>query len=482
MKQKAPIRVLLIEDEEYDVRRVRNTLRAIEEQIQITEIVSTGEGALHALEEGSGFDVAILDFQISGGLYGERLIRRLREKDPLLQVIVITKMTINQTDLHFANQLIASGAYWYGTKYPSDIEEFIYQPTDFILTIINAHARRQLELDRIRSQKRLDRKIARIVQERPLVGESTAIAEVRDLIEKFSVTPANVLIVGESGSGKELIARNIHYQSDRRYENFVPVNCAAIPRDLIESELFGFVKGAFTGAKEDKTGLFEQANNGTIFLDEISELPYTAQAKLLRVLETGELDKIGRKRSYRVDVRVISATNRDMSKLLEEDKFREDLYYRLNILNIKAPPLRERQGDLKLLIDHFMQHYGQDLGIVPPKIEPSALEMMESHRWPGNVRQLKNVVQRLVIMGRDGIDRSMVESALEMQPGQTLTPLLMTTMDVQHIRPLRDIEEDFRRQYFTFVRNQSRTDAEAAGKLGLAPPNFHRMCKELGLK
>jgi len=479
---KEPIRVLLVEDEEFDVRRIKNTIHAFGEAIQIKDIVSTGEDALESMDRCGPFDVAILDYQISGGLYGERLIQRMRQKDPFIQVVVITKMTINQTDLHFANQLLDNGAYWYGTKYPSDIEDFIYQPTDFVLTIMNAHEKRNLELDRSRSQKRLDRKIARIVEERPLVGESPAIQQVRDLIEKFAVTHANILIGGESGSGKELIARNIHYQSERRYENFVPVNCAAIPRDLIESELFGFVKGAFTGAKEDKAGLFEQANGGTIFLDEISELPYSAQATLLRVLETGEVDKIGRKRSYRVDVRVISATNKDIPKLLEKQKFREDLYYRLNILKIQAPALRDRPGDIRLLIEYFRNHYGHDLSIVPPEIEADAWQLLEQYDWPGNVRQLKNVVQRMVIMGRDGIDRPVVELALEMQAQDILAPAMHPTLDQQNILPLKQMEQNFRKQYFTFVRKHSRTDAEAAGKLGLAPPNFHRMCKELGLK
>ena len=366
------IKVLLIEDEEYDVRRIKNTIDPFRERIQIEEIVSTGEDALKAIKDRGPFDVAILDYQISGGLYGERLLKRIREIDATIQVVVITKMTINQTDIQFATQMLDSGAYWFGTKYPSDIEDFIYQPTDFILTILNAAEKKQLENDRIRSQKRLDRKIDRIVQERPLLGESQSIEQVRDHISKFAVTQANVLIVGESGSGKELIARNIHYQSDRRYENFVTVNCAAIPGELIESELFGFIKGAFTGAKADKAGLFEQANLGTIFLDEISELPYLAQAKLLRVLETGEMDKIGRKKSYMVDVRVISATNKNLKELMKQNKFREDLYYRLNILNIQAPAIRDRQDDIPLLIKYFVDHYCHDLSIVPPVISEKA--------------------------------------------------------------------------------------------------------------
>ncbi len=476
------IKVLLIEDEEYDVRRVKNTIDPFRERIQIEEIVSTGEDALKAIADRGPFDVAILDYQISGGLYGERLLKRIREIDATIQVIVITKMTINQTDIHFANQMLASGAYWFGTKYPSDIEDFIYQPTDFILTILNAAEKKQLENDRIKSQKRLDRKIDRIVQERPLLGESKIIEQLRDHISKFAVTQANVLIVGESGSGKELIARNIHYQSDRRYENIVTVNCAAIPGELIESELFGFTKGAFTGANEDKAGLFEQANHGTIFLDEISELPYLAQAKLLRVLETGEMDKIGRKKSYSVDVRVISATNKNLKELMKQNKFREDLYYRLNILNIQAPAIRDRQDDIPILIEYFVEHYCHDLSIVPPDVTEKAWSLLEQYHWPGNVRQLKNVVQRLVILGMEGITQDTVNLALDMQSQDSISSFVNPVFTGKNLAPLKEVEHDFRKQYFEYVRKHSKTDTEAAGKLGLAPPNFHRMCKELGMK
>lgn len=483
MLEHEKINLLLIEDEEFDVRRIKATLNPFRERIVIADIVSTGEDAISALEQGSNFDVAILDYQISGGLYGERLIKRLKQIDPSLQIIVITKMTINQTDLHFANQMLASGAYWFGTKYPSDIEDFIYQPTDFILTIMNAAEKRQLEQERVASDRRLERKIARIVQERPMLGDSPAIVRVREHISKFATTHANVMVSGESGTGKELIARNIHYQSPRRIENFVTVNCAAIPDELIESELFGFVKGAFTGAKEDKLGLFEQANHGTIFLDEISELPFQAQAKLLRVLETGEVDKIGRKKSHKVDVRVISATNKDIKELMEHNHFREDLYYRLNILSIQAPPLRERVQDIRLLVEYFVGYFCRDLSITIPSISDDAWSILEGYHWPGNVRQLKNVVQRMVILSsNDRINKEVVGLALEVQGQDAVNALIKPVFNAEKILPLKEVEQSFRRQYFEFVRQHSKTDTEAAGKLGLAPPNFHRMCKELGLK
>ncbi len=476
------VKVLLIEDEEFDVRRIQNTIAPYRERISIRDIVSTGEDAIQTLEEKGPYDVAILDYQISGGLYGERLIKRLKKIDPSIQIIVITKMTINQTDLHFANQLIESGAYWFGTKYPSDIEDFIYQPTDFILTIMNAAEKKQLEHEKMQSQIRLDKKIARIVQERPMLGGSESVLRVRERITKYAATHANVLIIGESGTGKELIARNIHYQSSRKYENFVTVNCAAIPDELIESELFGFLKGAFTGAKEDKAGLFEQANHGTIFLDEISELPYQAQAKLLRVLETGEMDKIGRKKSHNVDVRVIAATNKNLKERMKKNLFREDLFYRLNILNIQAPALKERKEDIRVLVDYFVGHHCRDLSIVLPAITEDAWRLLEHFPWPGNVRQLKNVTQRLVVLSNDEITRDVVELSLDVRAQDSVASLTNPAFSKDHILPLKEVEQNFRKQYFEFVRQHSRTDTEAAGKLGLAPPNFHRMCKELGLK
>jgi len=476
------IKVLLIEDEEFDVRRIKNTISPHRERIVIQDIVSTGEDALQILEKKDPYDVAILDYQISGGLYGERLITRIKKIDPSIQIIVITKMTINQTDLHFANQLIDSGAYWFGTKYPSDIEDFIYQPTDFILTILNAAEKKRLEKARIKSQKRLDKKIDRILQERPMLGESDSILKVKERINRYAATHANVLIIGESGTGKELIARNIHYLSTRKYENFVTVNCAAIPDELIESELFGFMKGAFTGAKEDKAGLFEQANKGTIFLDEISELPYQAQAKLLRVLETGEMDKIGRKKSHNVDVRVIAATNKNLKERMKKHLFREDLYYRLNILNIQAPALKERKEDIRILVNYFVGHHCRDLSITLPSITDEAWSLLDQFHWPGNVRQLKNVTQRLVILANEAITREVVELAMDIQAQDSASGLANPVFSTENIKPLKDVEQNFRKQYFQFVRQHSRTDTEAAGKLGLAPPNFHRMCKELGLK
>ncbi len=477
------IRLLVIEDEEFDVQRISNTLAPYQERIDISEVVSSGKEALNALRSNpEGFDVSVMDYQISGGLYGEELIRDLKKLQPTLQILVITKMTINQTNIHFANQLLNSGAFWYGTKYPGDIEDYIYQPTDFVLSILNAYGKKQLEMERIRSHDKLDKNINMLIAKTAIIGESPAIQDLRQQIQKYALPNASILILGESGTGKELVARNLHYFSKRKYENFVTVNCASIPKELMESELFGFEKGAFTGAREPRQGLFEQANHGTIFLDEITELPPEAQGKLLRVLQEGEIDKIGRKKNYDVDVRVIAATNRDIEELLDKKTFREDLFYRLNILQIKVPPLRERLDDIPLLTKHFLNIFSRDMGISKPGLSKEAMETLSNYRWPGNVRQLKNVVNRIVILGSGEIDKSTVQHAIDMDKRGRTGLMSLPVFQDNRFMPLKQMETEFRKQYVQFVRNNCRTDAEAAEKLGYLPPNFHRLCKELGLK
>jgi len=477
------IKILIIEDEKYDVDRIKNTLRPYEGKITILDVVKNGYDALDSIKSGNEFDVIIMDYQIAGGLYGEALIKKIKQLDPTLQILVITKMTINQTDLSFANKLLASGAYWYGTKYPGDIEEFIYQPTDFVLSIMNAYALKQAEMSQQTIRRRLDKKIKSILGQTPLLGQSSEMQKLNVLIEKYSGPNANVLIVGESGTGKELIAMNIHYLSNRKYEAFVTVNCAAIPKDLIESELFGYEKGAFTGADKDKPGLFEQANGGTLFLDEITELPSSAQAKLLRVLQEGEIDKIGRKKKYNVDVRVLAATNRNVDDLLEKNFLREDLFYRLNILQIKVPTLSARIGDIELLANHFINVYCQELGLSPLSLEPEALKILKNYAWPGNVRQLKNVAQRIVILTNESnISADLVKTCMGENINLNATSKQFPEFSFNRILPLKEMDRLFRRKYIEFILRQCQTDTEAAEKLGMAPSNFYRSCKELGIK
>ena len=278
-----------------------------------------------------------MDFQISGGLMGEDLIREIKKINSSLQIIVITKMTINLTNYSFANSLIEAGAYWYCTKYPGDIDNYIYQPTDFVISIINAFQKKKLEMEQKKSNEKIERSISEVLRQYRIIGESAPMVKLNEEINKCADSDICTLIRGSSGTGKELAAYNIHYRSRRKSENFIPINCGSIPNDLIESELFGYEKGSFTGADKKKPGLFELANKGTIFLDEVTELNQQAQVKLLRVVQDGQLEKIGRTEKIRVNVRVISATNKNIEEEVRAKRFRQDLYYRLNVVSILAP-------------------------------------------------------------------------------------------------------------------------------------------------
>lgn len=478
------INVLLIEDEEFDVRRVINTIEPFSNQIKICQIVSNGKAALEYLEENMGkIQVVIMDYQIAGGLMGETLIQKIKEIDSSIQINVITKMTINLTDFNFANKLLKAGAYWYCTKYPGDIEDFIYQPTDFIITIFNAYEKCILERERLRSLQKMRKNVEDILVQKRIIGESPLMKELKEDIERLAKSNVNLLIRGASGTGKELVAYNIHYRSERKYENFVVVNCGGLPENLVESELFGYEKGAFTGADKRKPGFFEIANHGTIFLDEITELPLSAQVKLLRVIQEGEIEKIGRTETIKVDVRIIAATNRNIEKEVREKRFREDLYFRLNVLSIEVPLLTKRTSDIPLLIDYFLTSISIDMGRDKPKIPDETMKVFLHYDWPGNVRELKNVIQRILFRAGNVVTPEEARKAIGY--GENLSSDkddLTSLFNPQKIIPLKDAEKIFREKYFKFVRDNSVSDKEAATKLGLAPPNFYRMAKELGMK
>lgn len=477
------IHILLIEDEEYDVTRVRRTIAPFTENIHIDKVVAEGQEALTWLNVNSNrVDVVIMDFQIAGALNGEMLIRRIKEVRPELQIIVITKMTVNISDFDFANRLLEAGAMWYCTKYPGDIESYIYQPTDFILSILNAYHKKKLEQDKNQSRRKLVDNINQKLQDKPFIGASAAIEKLRQQVRKVADSDSNVLIYGESGTGKELVANHIHYLSSRKLEQLVTINCGSLPNDLIESELFGYERGAFTGAQKQKAGLFEIADKGSIFLDEIGELPLNAQVKLLRVLQEGELDKIGRTERIRVDTRVIAATNRQLRQLVEQKSFREDLFYRLNVITIQIPPLRERAEDIPAYLNFFMKKFSTSMKVAVPEITSRGLNYLMNYHWPGNIRQLQNVIQRLLFMTEALVDEEQVVEALgtvitSRQPGNFGLP-----QTAAEIREWKETEKTYRKAYFQKVRSLAGSDAEAARMLGLAPPNFHRMCRELGMK
>jgi len=349
---------------------------------------------------------------------------------------------------------------------------------------VNASHKRRLERQQQISTQKLMRNVESILEQKALVGSSSAIGRVMEEVERCAHSDASVLITGPSGTGKELVATNIHYRSRRKLENFVAVNCGGIPQELVESELFGYVKGAFTGADAAKPGLFETAHGGTLFLDEVGELPLSAQVKLLRVLQDGEIAKIGRTGRVNVDVRIIAATNKDLRVEVEERRFREDLYFRLHVLPIHLPPLRERPEDVAELFTHFSQSFSLDMGRPAPRATEEAVRLLQSYTWPGNVRELKNVVQRLLLRGDEEINEFHVKEALGAHARVTRTDggLLIDFGQADSLLTLRQMENVFRERYFVFVRQHSQSDAEAAKRLGLAPPNYHRMCKELGIK
>ncbi len=480
------INVLLIEDEEYDVRRVMNTIKPFSEQIKIINIVSNGKSAVDLLQKNYGsYDVIVMDFQIAGGLMGEDLIRKIKEIDNSLQIIVVTKMTINLTDFNFANKLIKAGAFWYCTKYPGDIEDYIYQPTDFVISIFNAYEKCRLERERQKSNQKLIKNVEDILMQKQMIGDSPSIIKLKDEIKKYANSNVSILIKGASGTGKELVAYNIHYNSSRKFENFVTINCGSLPNEFVESELFGYEKGAFTGADKKKPGLFEIAHQGTIFLDEITELPASAQVKLLRVIQDGEIEKIGRTEKVKVDVRLIAATNRNIEEEVKAKRFREDLYYRLNVVPISVPELKNRREDIPVLLDHFSTMMCLNMGREKPSIDKVAMDLLVNYEWAGNVRELKNIMQRMLFNDEQVIDAVQVKIALgiiDKEEDFLKRESGIEFMENGEMLPLKQLEKMFRQRYFKFVRDNSDSDTEAAKKMGLAPPNYYRMAKELGLK
>jgi two-component system nitrogen regulation response regulator NtrX len=322
--------------------------------------------------------LVFLDVKMAGmdGLEG---LKRIRQIDSTATVVMISGHATIQTAVE-ATQL---GAYDILEK-PLD--------TDRILVLLrNALQTQSLQEENARLRETIESRFE-------IVGKSYAIRALTNQIEKVSVTPARVLITGENGTGKELVARAIHRLSPRANKPFVEVNCAAIPSELIESELFGHMKGSFTGAVSDRAGKFEQADKGTLFLDEIGDMSLAAQAKVLRVLQDGEVTRIGGTKSYRVDVRVLAATNKTLEEELAGGRFREDLYYRLNVVPLHVPPLRDRREDIPLLAQHFVNVLTQRDGFAPRMLDSSALETLQRYDWPGNVRELRNAIERVLIL------------------------------------------------------------------------------------
>ena len=339
-----------------------------------------GLTAVAALERNT-YDCILVDLDMPG-INGIQVIEKCKEMAPETEAIVLT----GKSSLETAVAALRNGAFDYLTK-PCKLVE--------LQSIMQRVAEKRELTNKYRAVKRL---LQRAEGDTKLVGGGSAMDRVRDLIAKVAPTNSAVLILGETGTGKELVARSVHEQSTRSDQAFVAINCGALPENLIESELFGHRKGAFTGAEENRVGLFEVANGGTLFLDEIGELPKSMQAKLLRVLESGEIRRVGDNESFKVDVRVVCATHRNLADMVEDGDFREDLMYRINTFEVQLPALRDRVGDIPKLAGHLFHRYRKDIRPDDVLFSPDALSALQEHVWPGNVRELANVVEHATIL------------------------------------------------------------------------------------
>jgi two-component system response regulator HydG len=380
-REPSSARVLIVDDEPTLLRALETLLRKQGHEVTAVEspIVATQKLAQE------DFDVALLDIKMPQ-LSGLELLHAVKHRRPEVEVIMMTGHATVETAL----AAVKAGAYDYLTKPFDDVE--------LVARAVAKAAERKMLFDR-------NRQLESELRERSgpaegLVGSSGAIREVSRMIEAVAYSAATVLVTGESGTGKELVARALHARSPRRAQPFVALNCGALTETLLESELFGHVKGAFTGAHRDQKGLFDAADGGTIFLDEIGDIPPPTQVRLLRVLQEGEIKRVGAADSVKVDVRVIAATHRDLTKLVKAGKFREDLFYRLNVINIPLPPLRERIDDIPLLAHHFLRRYAERLAKKVRAVSPEALDLLSGYRWPGNVRELENAIERAVVLCR----------------------------------------------------------------------------------
>lgn len=370
-------RLLIVEDEDTLSESLK---RVFTREGYEVETASSAESALTLLKE-RYFDLIIADI-ILPGLTGIDLLRKSKDYNPDQIVIIITA----NASLETAIEALRAGAYDYVMK-PIIHEE------------IKRTVRHALKERSLRSENLI---LKRQIEERydfeRIVGRSKAITSVIDEVKKIADARSNVLILGETGTGKELFARAIHYNSNRKEHPFIPINCSAIPENLLESELFGYVKGAFTGATTSKRGLLEEADGGTIFLDEIGDLGFPLQSKLLRVIDDREIRPIGGVHSKKVDIRIVAATNKDIAGAVRKGEFREDLFYRINVVTIRIPPLRERREDILMLARHFLDKFSHEIGKTVRYIDDRALKILHDYDWPGNVRELQNIIERAVLI------------------------------------------------------------------------------------
>jgi two-component system nitrogen regulation response regulator NtrX len=455
-------RLLVVDDE----RSIRDVLaQVLGYEGYVVQTAASGGEALNLYRQ-QPFDLVLLDVKMQG-IDGLDTLTQLRQQDPDARVVMIS----GHGTISTAVQAVKDGAF-----------DFLEKPLDsdrLLVTVARALEHRRLAGENARLREGL----ARATDARfAMVGDSPGLKEIRALVARVGPTNARVLVTGENGSGKELVARAIHEASARRNEPFVEVNCAAIPSELVESELFGHVKGAFTGAVSDQTGKFDAADGGTLFLDEIGDLALNAQAKILRALQEGVIVRVGDSKAIKVDVRVIAATNRDLEAEIKAGRFREDLYHRLNVMEIRVPPLRARGEDVPALVSHFVAVLGQGPGMAPKPFSGEALRRMQRRHWPGNVRELRNAVERLLILSSgpevtgDDIDNVL--------PSDTGPPIdaakLASEAGDQSFQSFR---EDAERAFIIArLREHYWNVAETARALGMPRSNLYNKIEKYGIE
>jgi DNA-binding NtrC family response regulator len=464
-----PSTVFIVDDEKNIRRTVRMVLEG--EGFNVEE-ASSGEEALARLPD-IGADVMLLDVQLPGisGLEAIERISKLKSTEPQPTVIIIS----GHATLADAVRAVKAGAY--------DILEKPLDRERLIVALRNALERRAMVREVAGLRALTDERFE-------MVGRSGGMNALYAQIAKVAPTRTRVLITGESGTGKELIARAVHKESALRAQPFIKVNCAAIPPELIESELFGHERGAFTGAAGRKRGLFEQADGGTIFLDEIGDMIASAQAKVLRVLQSGEFTRVGGEQTLKVEVRVIAATNRDLPAAVAAGQFREDLYFRLAVVPLRAPPLRDRSDDIPLLCASFIDASCRENGMKPKAISEEAVAILTQYPWPGNVRELRNVIERLVILSEESVgvgdlpEEILAEASRRKREVTSASPALPKVELPPEARalPLREFRDHMEREYIRIKLEENGWNiSRTANILGIERTNLHKKMRSLGL-
>jgi DNA-binding NtrC family response regulator len=427
-------------------------------------VVGSAEEAQGLLDRES-FDLLIIDLMLPG-MGGLDLLRTIKGQDPEQVVVIITAFGSVET----AVQAMREGAFHYLTK--------PFRHEEVLLTVRNALSQKSL----LSENRALRRALSWKARGGELVGKSRQLLELQSMLDRIAPTRSTVLIQGESGTGKELVAHAIHHRSSRAHRPFVVVNSGSVPVDLLESNLFGHRKGAFTGAVSAKRGLFEVADGGSLFFDEISSIHPDVQSKLLRVIQEREFLPLGAVESVRVDVRIIAATNIDLKELVERGQFREDLYYRLNVIVVNLPPLRDRQEDIPLLADHFLRRFAEENGKPVPQLRPDALSALGHHPWPGNVRELENVLERAVVLGNGrpiGLDLLPEEVVGAGGASQGVPREELIAGEFRYAETVARFERELIEQTLVRARGVQR---KAARLLGIKPTTLNEKIKRLGIR